>query len=1239
MALFDIELDYIKNLDEVGLPELVYQIMFYEVSKLNLLNQGLNISLNTKTADGGSDGEFINFDKPVPSNHNFLSNKSIIFQFKAAIVGDKAWLEKELLNKTELKPKLKDLISKGYSYYLITSKTDLPAKNIEQREDYLKEIFQEKGYPAVEVKIITATKLREWASTIPQIYLRLNSDTTYFDRFEMYEQVINQQSQDIEYVNDEKREKGILEIRKKVEETLIYNKSSFIRIEGFSGIGKTRFVYESLNNNKFKEFVLYVKRFKDSILDDLVFFCKKQAKNSKELVVFVIDECSYDDHKLIYKYLNEYINFVIITIDQVLSTQDRISCPEEFRIMLEGLEEKECVALIQKVNPILPEDIARKIAHFTEGYPRLAYYMAESYDITRDDNSFNRGDLLERIITNVTGGNVEEIKILQAISMFKMFPDKEEFKNAKLIILEYFNIDRTNASIIIKKLIEKGIIREAGRFLYISPRPISMHLFNNFLENTDYDDIDELFNKLNLQGLMNSFFEKLGSVVFDSSQHKDLLFRILSRLTYEQLNDDLGSRIAYTLCLKDKEYTMNVLNKLFENKSKEELLEFKDGRRYLVWTLDKLISFNETFNDAVKLLFRLSRAETETWGNNSKGVFKETFQLLLSGTEVNIVDRLDLLKELYFEYENDEDRLILIDSFENSYPKFTYTGSHKNHSNIPENIPEHYNPNTQKEIDDYFEKLKKLIILFYENSSKDLQIKILNGLILSLREMMLYGQINCWLLDFLESKKNLSVDLDNLYFISIGEVIKYDREERLSKEIIEKLIIIQNNYINTDDLENIKNLFYRTEEYRYNSKEDFEKHCELIARDSFENKNFNELINGEINNTYKIGKKLSEIDIDGRLYNDIISLLKNVQKDSSIRFIEGYISLSKMGEEENHKQLFNDIYNNLTMKNLTFDFIHLLKPSKISCNYLFNILEKEIINSSLLENLTYGFWLRAFSKEEFILFIEKINLIIKNKSDSFNLAMQYIHQRNDIELINKYIIYYIENGIFDAENSRIEHDIIRGVESFIKNQFKFEENTLLSVWNSILVELQKEGRFDGIKFDALYKIIKEYPSFFWRHISNKLDELKPNSYPIYSKFVNFMQGGWLSNCFSHSIFNFIDSDEVISWIKNTDYKKAKYIVADSFNIDFKQSELPIIVIRMLDEFPNDKDLFSSVVTHSESWSGSYVYVANEKIANIELMLKMYKENKNIVEFLKYHKKYYESKRDREKTIDEERDLF
>ena len=33
MALFDIDINEIKNLDEMGLPTLVYQIMYYEVAK------------------------------------------------------------------------------------------------------------------------------------------------------------------------------------------------------------------------------------------------------------------------------------------------------------------------------------------------------------------------------------------------------------------------------------------------------------------------------------------------------------------------------------------------------------------------------------------------------------------------------------------------------------------------------------------------------------------------------------------------------------------------------------------------------------------------------------------------------------------------------------------------------------------------------------------------------------------------------------------------------------------------------------------------------------------------------------------------------------------------------------------------------------------------------------------------------------------------------------------------------
>lgn len=51
MALFDIDINDIKNLDEMGLPALICQIMYYEVAKLNLLNQGLQNLLSTKAGN------------------------------------------------------------------------------------------------------------------------------------------------------------------------------------------------------------------------------------------------------------------------------------------------------------------------------------------------------------------------------------------------------------------------------------------------------------------------------------------------------------------------------------------------------------------------------------------------------------------------------------------------------------------------------------------------------------------------------------------------------------------------------------------------------------------------------------------------------------------------------------------------------------------------------------------------------------------------------------------------------------------------------------------------------------------------------------------------------------------------------------------------------------------------------------------------------------------------------------
>lgn len=1240
MAIFDIDINDIKNLGEVELPALIYQIMYYEVAKLNLLNQGLQISLNTKTGDGGSDGEFINFDKPIPENHPFLPNSNIVFQFKAAEIDDKAWFKKEVLNndKTDLKPKLKELIPKGYAYFLITNKTELSTEKFEKKEKALKEIFSNVGYADVSVKIIGLAKLAEWASSIPQIYLTRNPHTKYFELFDFYERDIRLFSDDIEYVNDKKREDSISQIREEIERTFTSKSSSFIRVEGFSGIGKTRFIYETLNDDKYKNFVLYIQSYNDSILADLKTFCKKLPANSREIVIFVIDECPYEEHIQICRNLNQYQNLVVITIDQVLSQQDTSKCRDEKRIMLEGLEEVDTVKLIQEVNPLLNDELAKKIAYYTEGYPRLAKFMADSYDIEKGDtnNPNLKSELLDRIIEKVTT-NVDDIKILQAISMFKMFPNSEEFKTYKSIIFGHLGIDNASASITINNFIKKGIVREAGRYLYISPRPISIHLFNQFIEINGYDFIDEMFQKLNNEGLTNSFFEKLQGVPFDTSQHKDLLYKILSKLTYEQISDGFGSKIFYTLCLKDRKYALSILKSLLKDKTKEDLLKLEDGRRYLVHALEYLIAFKDTFSDSAKILFQLARAENESWGNNSTGIFKETFQWILGGTEVNIVKRLELLKSLYEEYKNEDGRVILLEALRTSYPQDRYMATHKDHANFPESIPEHYHPKTQSEIDAYFEKLKELIMHAYDSSSIELQSKIVSDLVHSSRVMMEYSQISIWVLDFIEKALIEHPQLKTSFFEKISMIIKYDKDEKLSQEVVKRLEDLYSHFTKTDSIEDVKELFFKTERYRYNSEETFESHCKAIAQDILTNKNFDGLLDKSIANVSDIGRELANIDKKDSLFEDILNLVPILNKESNDRFILAYIFNSTAGNTDNYESLFYEIYTRLQDKSLMFSFIHFSKPTDVSIKYLYLLLEKDEIDSSMLENLTFGFWLRDFSKEAFVEFIDKINSIIENKCNSFKLCMQYIHSKKDKELIEKYTVYYVKNNVLNfGDSNRIAHDIDNMIDDYFKYDLELTDALLLKVWEAILNEFNKEGRFENSEFRSIYKILKKYPAFFWEKIRNRLDELKPETYPQYNRFVDFMQGGYMSRWFNHSIFSYIEADDVINWLKITDYKEAKYIVADSLNIDFESDSLPDIVIKLLTEFPADEDLYSSIKVSSEGWSGSYVPVANNKLSNIEKMLELYRDNERVVDFLNWTKGYFEHRRDREQIKDEER---
>ncbi len=91
---------------------------------------------------------------------------------------------------------------------------------------------------------------------------------------------------------------------------------------------------------------------------------------------------------------------------------------------------------------------------------------------------------------------------------------------------------------------------------------------------------------------------------------------------------------------------MTTIERVLSSLRLDQLRDVKDGRRHIVWALEKLAFRKETFERAATLLRRLGAAETEERiGNNASGQFKGLYHLYLSGTEASPEERLRVLDE------------------------------------------------------------------------------------------------------------------------------------------------------------------------------------------------------------------------------------------------------------------------------------------------------------------------------------------------------------------------------------------------------------------------------------------------------------------------------------------------------------------------------------------------------------------------------------------------------------------
>ena len=457
----------------------------------------------------------------------------------------------------------------------------------------------------------------------------------------------------VSYISGQLQSDLIEEIRGQLRDP---NRAAHMRVWGEPGIGKTRLVFEVTKLEEFSPLVIYSRsasQFESGRLMNEILY------NDNLSAIVVIDECDPSSWARIWNQLSHCgprIKLITIYNDYEVQAADvtyYIAPP---------LVQEQIRSIIQKYSN-LSEDQVDRWAELCAGSPRVAHVIGwnlENHpeDILKPPSMVN---VWERYIAAGDAPNSEKTEhrrlVLQYLALFKRFGyERSVAEEAQAIAekIEQANRDITSHEFenIIYELRERRILQGEST-LYITPKALQIWLWTQWWErHYRLFDLEDFTEGLTPK-LVEWFYE-----MFVYAAESDAASRIVEDLLgpngpfqdNEYLKTRLGSRFFLALAEADPKSALRCLMRTIGTWSREELLEFREGRRAVVWALEKIAVWRELFTDAARLLLVLGEVENEVGANNASGVFAKLFSLgsgKVAPTEAAPEERFSILKEAF----------------------------------------------------------------------------------------------------------------------------------------------------------------------------------------------------------------------------------------------------------------------------------------------------------------------------------------------------------------------------------------------------------------------------------------------------------------------------------------------------------------------------------------------------------------------------------------------------------------
>jgi hypothetical protein len=712
---------------------------------------GLVVADHRNVPDGGVDASV---DQSFLNDPSIYCSDRSCWQFKAEPKGrvTAAGAAEEVR-----KPYARQLISQGYAYRLCIA-DNLTPEDVGTRLAAIEPAIQAINATAPAPLVLGARQIAEWASRYPALVSRFRqiTDLRSLDNWKT-----NAVGQTPTYLPIGSWESVRVLLLDHVNFSAV-PATAVLHISGEAGVGKTRFVYETLASiHGMESLCLYTD---DETVGSR--FASEMMANTDLRAVIVIDECQAAmQERLRRLLLGAPERIRVIAIDNS-TRRPLVAEPEP---VVEKMNDTDVERILKTNFPDVPSQSIRAGISLAGGYIKIAADFCRHgpvHGLRRIEDYFDY-----RFTDSEDRSTIEALSLLERVG-WRDDVSYEIKVLAELLGLDWRALVRRGRQI----KDETGFITLGGRYFYVTPHAFAQIAFRGAWSQWVDADVTGFLERLS-PDFLSSITRRVrdfgtGDIKSAFSAHFDAEFAVEPH----ELSDEKKAERLVGLVEADPDAHLPRLAALVRRATKEELVQIDGGgRRKLVWMSERLAIFPEYFFAIEEILFKLALAETEPGiANNATGVWKQLHQPFLSGSSITGFGRLQLLEDRLTAGPTDEAELAfkgLSRSFDNYFIR------NETPALVSGRIaPEEWRPQSNQEQRKYFERVLSILDTTSDHAEPAIAEHADNLVLQKVRVILESGFLD-WIVQYVQRRPELRRRLPEL-LQSIDEFLEFAQAQQ-----------------------------------------------------------------------------------------------------------------------------------------------------------------------------------------------------------------------------------------------------------------------------------------------------------------------------------------------------------------------------------------------------------------------------------------------------------------------------